>query len=221
LRIAEMSFGSADQRVAVYLHRLADISRAASPGPEAISLLERATAIDEASHGPAHPRVIEDLRCLAAALTAAGRVRDAITPLERILAFDTASSGELAETLLPTLTALANILLRELHNPEKALPYLERIVVITEHIWGPNDLRLVVPLRRLGDALAACGRTGELLRALKRLVELHDFYGAESEEVVSDLRNYTTALNEQQQSRAAQPYLEWMQEIERRKDRMQ
>ena len=118
------------------------------------------------------------------ALTAAGRAPDAITALERILAVQAASSGELAESLLPTLTSLANIFLLELHNPGQAVPYLERIVAVTEHARGPNDLRLIAPLRQVGDALA------------------------ESDEAVSDLRNYILALKEQQQSQAAQPYLD-------------
>ena len=101
--------GRTDQRVAAYLHRLADARRAVKPDTEAISLLERATTIDEASHGPAHASVVSDLRCLAAALTEAGRRSDAIDPLERILAAEAVESGEVSETLLPTLTSLTGM----------------------------------------------------------------------------------------------------------------
>ena len=73
LRIAELTYRPADERVADYLHRLADIVRRTEPGTVSISLLERAITINEANSGPASPETIADLRCLAAAMVETGR----------------------------------------------------------------------------------------------------------------------------------------------------
>jgi tetratricopeptide (TPR) repeat protein len=189
--------------------------RPVEPGTGAVTLLERATGMHEQHHGPAGPEVITDLRCLAAALTEAGRFADAIVPLERVLAADAANAGALAEKLLPTLTSLADAFLAS-GDPARALPHLERVVAITERVWGPNDLRQVAASRKLADVMAACNLGWEVIPVLERVAALHDYYGAETGEVVNDLRKLAAALLQQKRSQDAQRYLEQAQDIERR-----
>ena len=199
----------------VYLHRLGDIARQAEPGTVPISLLERATVIDEASSGPASRNTIEDLRCLATALIEAGRFSAAVAPLQRVLAADTASFGELDEKLLPTLTSLADAFLL-FDDPAGALPYLERTVVMAEHVWGRNDLRQVATLRKLVDAKLACDLASEAIPDLERLVALHDYYGSETPDVEDDFRKLAVALAQEGQSRESQRYLDFAQDIQKR-----
>ena len=189
--------------------------RPVEPGTGPITLLERATGIDEQHHGPASPEVIADLRCLAAAFAEAGRFADAVIPWERVLAADAANFGELAEKLLPTLTSLADAFLVP-GDPVGALPNLERVVAVTEHVWGPNDLRQVAALRKLADVLTACNRGSEVIPVLERVAALHDYYGAETVDVVHDFRNLSAALLQQKRSQDAQRYLEQAKDIERR-----
>ena len=152
---------------------------------------------------------------MAAALAEAGRFSDAVVPLQRVLATDTADFGELAGQLLPTLTALADAVLA-LDDPEGALLYLERIVTVTEHVWGSNDLRQVAALRKLAGAMKAFNRGSDVIPVLERLAALHSYYGAETAEVVNDLRNLGGALLQQDRSEEAQDYLDQAQDIERR-----
>ena len=187
----------------------------AEPGAVPISLLERATVIDEASSGPASHKTIEDLRCLAAALAEVGRSSAAVAPLQRVLAADTASLGELDEKLLPTLTSLADAFLLP-DDPAGALPYLERTVAMTEHAWGRNDRRQVAILRKLAGAKLACNRISEAIPDLERLATLHDYYGAETPDVEDDLRKLAAALAQEGRSRESQRYLDLAQDIQKR-----
>ena len=215
LRIAERTYGPEDPRIAGYLHRLADVARQLEPGTAAVSLLERAVAINEETHGRASPEVVGDLRCLAAALVEAGRESDAVILLRRVLTVDEENVGQLAEPLLPTLTSLADALLASA-DPAGALRYLKRIVAVTEHTWGSNDLRLVGPMRKLANCMMACNAESEVIPVLERLAALHDHYGAETADVVHDLRLLTAALVQQGRSGDAHYYLEWARDIEHR-----
>jgi tetratricopeptide (TPR) repeat protein len=62
-------------------------------GSEALPLLQRALAIDEAVYGPHHPDVSTDLNNLASALQALGRASDALPLYERALAIADAVYG--------------------------------------------------------------------------------------------------------------------------------
>jgi hypothetical protein len=96
--------------------------------------------------------------------------------------------GEQDEKLLLTRTSLAHALLAP-DDPAGALPYLERIVVATEHDPAPNYARQVAALRKLVEVMRVRNFGPDVIPVLERLVRLHDHYGAETDEVAADLRN--------------------------------
>jgi hypothetical protein len=74
---------------------------------------------------------------------------------------------------------------------------------VTERVWGPNDLRLVAVWHKLAGSMSACNRGADAIHVLERVATLHDYYGAETAEVVSDLRNLAAALQQQSRPRHA------------------
>jgi hypothetical protein len=93
------------------------------------------------------------------------------------------------------------------------------VLAADEAKHGPQSDRLIPVLRDLAGALSAAGDPDAAADVLERLVALHDRFGAETPEVIADLRTLVRALLEAGRPGDAETYLGQAADIEARRDR--
>jgi hypothetical protein len=62
------------------------------------------------------------------------------------------------------------------------------MVAAAEETLGSRDIRLTGYLRRAAGTLAAANLDAQAIEALARAIAIDDYYGAETAEVINDLR---------------------------------
>ena len=122
----------------------------------ALSVLERALAIEEAAYGSDHSRVAITLTILGVLQLELGELPAARASLERALAIEEAVYGPDHPEVAITLSNLGNVQ-RELGESAAAGATLERALAIKEAVYGPDHPEVAITLTNLGSAQLRAG----------------------------------------------------------------
>ncbi|MFF5076024.1 tetratricopeptide repeat protein [Actinoplanes sp. NPDC000266] len=190
--IGEAAYGPDHPQLLHPINNLANALHQLGDPAAARPLFERAVAIVEATDGPDHARVAVRMYRLAQAIRDVDTTA-AIAALERAVAIDEAAYGPHHSEVLTDLSALAG-LCRDAGDHQAAVRHRQRILDSHERIHGADAYALTGALRELADAQALLGDHAAALTTRERLVHLHDQYGSEQPDVVTDLRDYARSL---------------------------
>ncbi len=160
----ELVNGKMAERVAVRLNSLALVS----DPPVAVSLLERALAINRQALGENHPETATTEVNLSGELLAVGRVGESVKLGQLALANFEATLGPQHPRTAAAASTLADAL-RASKNPANAEKLYRQALAIDEAAYGPNHPETLGNMKTLATFLRERGRLSEAEQLERRL----------------------------------------------------
>ena len=155
----------------------------------ALSVLERALAIEEAAYGPDHPEVAVTLTNLGIVQQHLGELPAARATLERALAIEEAAHGPDHPEGAKTLAHLGMVQ-QQLGELPAARATLERALAIEEAAYGPDHPEVAITLTSLGIVQQQLGELPAARTTLERALAIEEAaYGPDHPEVAVTLTN--------------------------------
>jgi tetratricopeptide (TPR) repeat protein/CHAT domain-containing protein len=205
VRLAEVSFGPEDPRLAASLRNLGKLYFHMGHYAEAEPLYQRALHIKEKALGAEHPSVAATLYDLAALYQEQGRYPEAEPLCQRALLIDEKALGPEHPGVAADLNSLAQ-LYRMQGRYAEAAPLYQRALGIDEKALGPDHPNVAMLLNNLALVYLEQGRYAEAEPRYQRAVQiLEKTAGPEDAQLAGTLNNLAELYREQGRYSQAEP----------------
>ena len=195
LGIREAAFGPDHVLVAVVLQNLAGLLMTLDDDARAVALAERAQRVRERAYGAEHPEAVRTLLSLAVLYQETGDYTAARQRYARALDLCERARHPVDLATLNLLTGLA-LALSDLGGDFAGSARLtERLLALTEQLYGPMDPRLRTPLERLAMDFRDLGDYEHARPVAERSLAIAErAFGPTHAEVASSLHTLATIL---------------------------